>query len=70
MRASRLDHGHARGRKVMSRTARIGVALAGLVILLIVALLVQATTDSNLATWIAVGAFFVVMVARWFLLAR
>lgn len=54
----------------MSRTARIGVALAGLVILLIVALLVQATTDSNLATWIAVGAFFVVMVARWFLLAR
>lgn len=43
----------------------IGVLLG----VLVVALVLQATTGAPIAAWLAVGAFFAVMIVRWMLIS-
>jgi hypothetical protein len=54
----------------MSGFAKAAAGLLVLVVVLVVALMVEGATHNAIAAWIAVGALFAVMLARWLLLAR
>jgi predicted membrane protein len=51
----------------MSSFAKAVVGLLVLLVVLVVALLVEGSTHNAIAAWVAVGALFVVVIARWLL---
>jgi hypothetical protein len=51
----------------MSSLAKAVAGLLVLLVVLVVALLLEGFTHSAIAAWVAFGALFVVMIARWLL---
>jgi uncharacterized membrane protein len=56
--------------RAMSSFAKTVVALVVFLAVLVVALLLEGFTHNAIAAWVAVGALFAVLLARWLLFVR